>query len=414
MGIGILKQTKQMSQKGFTLVELLVYMLMSAIVVTIAAQVWMSFTTSAKKTSDRMGANLEIEQVLYYLAEDISRVGIKSNTTASGMLTHSDIFMSVSDSSSFHHVQNGTADSLTFKAAVYSDESSIYLGYDSVSYFIDAKKLKQSLVFVDSSGSLGAAVVTTMVDSVTGFDLEFGVYSSDGEANQVLGSIDSVSLDDIRKVGFKSGTFVVANSTVDSMVDITSIDAIDSLMISIAERGTANNKEFDDNGSGLEIGKTYRLNFKTMVNQEFVDNFDMTQDTMAVLLRGFGSDWANTAGVPIYYFYPGEPNMVIEREFSFTPSEAAAAPAFYLNIRNQSDLSTGVFRLGETSIIEESGFVYNWVDEFTGGAAEASRDRQNTRAISMTLTVKHDFAVDEYDRTYKLKKFIKLPNNGVR
>ena len=403
------------SENGFTLIELLVYMLMSAIVVTIAAQVWMSFTKSAKKTSDRMGVNLEIEQVLYYLAEDISRVGTKSNTTETGMETNSDMYMSTTDSSSFSHIQNGTTDTLIFKTAIYDDDDSEYLGFEVVTYNIDEKKLQRSVVFTDVVGAVGAGVVTTMVDSVTGFDFSFGVYSSEGENDELLGEVTSMVNTDIADFthAFFGGTaLTITSSATTDFVDITNFTIGDSCMIAVNESGSR--KTFNDNAEGFKAGKTYKLTFNTIVDQTFADSFDLSNDTMFVLLRKASTNWNNTGGVPIYYFYPGLPTSPIEREFVFTPSEDVDEPSFYVGLKPDSDISAGVLSLGPMMIEEVSDMQYNWTSEFTGTAAEASLARQNTRAISLELTVEHDNAADEYDRTYTLKKFIQLPNNGVR
>lgn len=407
------------SQQGFTLVELLVYIGVSAIVVMIAGQVWFQFTKSSKKTSNRMVNYQDIEQVLYYLTEDISRMGSKANTENSAVTMTNEVFMSATDSSSFGFVNGSdTLDQLMFKAAVFSDDSSIYLGYDSVSYSVNNKQLIRQAVRVDSGGTVGASESTVMIDSVVAFDIQFGVYSSEGSANSSLGSITAMTDNQLASVNLSGGTSA-SFATSGNYAQITNLDygsAIegDSTAIAITNVGDASSRRvWDDNANvGIQAGRTYRVSFSTLVDQEFIDNFDIVADSMyLVIRRAFGS-WDNLAGVPKYYFYPGQPNVVAEREFTFTSSVDLDEPSVYIMFDLENDLGAGVFSLGPIEIEEMDTGTYRFVSEFT--SPDSVQNKLSVRSMKLRLRMNHNSSMDGMSESYNLRKFIQLPNNGVK
>lgn len=413
------------SQSGFTLMELLVYIGVSAIVVVIAGQVWLQFTVSSKKTSDKMNSYQYLEQALFYLDEDMSRIGSKANTSGDGMDLMTSVFMdSTSDSSSIEFVDNvrDSIDSLQFLAAVFSDDSAIYLGYDLVSYTVNAnKQLVRSAVRVDTSGTPGTATNTVVMDSVSVFDVNFGVYMSEGDSNSTLGFVDSMTSNQLRFVevsnhsgnGFDSLTSDADPGWTDIWGFNYGDDALgDSSVVNVADSSSGTTRVFDENGEGIVRGKTYRVVFNTKVDQDFYSNFDIAEDSMYVLIRPFGTNWDNTKGVPKYYFYPGIPDTEVEREFTFTADTSIANPGFYILFDLENDLSANVFSLGSVLIEEVNTGQYDFKTTFTG--VDSVNQKQNVRSMTLRLKVEHDSSIEGHDNTFTLRKFIQLPNNGVR
>lgn len=410
---------KNKFQEGFTLIELLVYIGVSAIVVVIAGQVWFQFTKSSKKTSDRMVAYQDIEQVLYYLDEDISRMGSKANTQNSAMTMTGEVFINPTDSSSFDFVNGSdTLDELLFKAAVFSDDSSIYLGYDSILYSVVDKQLIRTAIRVDSSGTPGSADSTVMIDSVAAFDLQFGVYATENMADNSLGTVSPMSENDLASINLSGGTNA-SISTSGSYATITNIDygnatAGDSTAIGITNNGDASSRKvWNDNSSqGIQMGRTYKLTFTTIADQEFIDNFDIVADSMFIVIRRAFGSWDNVAGVPKYYFYPGQANTVTEREFTFTSSVDLDEPSVYLMFDLENDLGAGILSLGEVTLEEINTGSYSFINEFTG--TDSLMNKLNVRSMKLRLRINHDSNLEGLDETYNLRKFIQLPNNGVK
>lgn len=418
-----------MAQEGFTLLELLVYIAISSIVVVIAGQVWIEFTKSSKRTSDRMDAYQDMEQALFYLDEDISRAGSKSNSRGQGMQMVTDVLMDASsqDSSSISFV-NGTdsTDELYFKAAVFSADSSLYEGYDSVYYTVNEdKELIRTSVFVDLDGTPGSALTQVIMDSIVVFDLEFGVYSSEGGAMASLGVIDSMHEDRLEWLDFwtsaagPDNTPNLTSRVQDGIgfVDVTNLDygdntLADTNMFAVQNSANTNRKQFNDNGNGIEAGKTYKVSFSTIADEDFVDNFDMTKDSLSLVIRKLSTDYAPMDGVPEQFFYPGVAGKKYDREFQFTSSVTEANPSVYFRFNLKSDLSAGTISLGPLTMEEVNSGTYSFLSDFND--ADSVMYKQNTRSMTLRLKVDHGSSVGLQEQVYTLRKFIQLPNNGVR
>ncbi|MBP5188975.1 MAG: prepilin-type N-terminal cleavage/methylation domain-containing protein, partial [Fibrobacterales bacterium] len=151
-------------QKGFTLVELAVYMVVASIAVTLAAHMWSTASVANADTRKRAEINADMQEVLFFLDDDIGRVGAKSflRDTALQYDTSDDeegdtatwrtinvrrdvywdtahvdaLSLEFKDSSSFDIVDDDSTDVLKFKSLVY-DTTGKAVGLDSVVYSLD-------------------------------------------------------------------------------------------------------------------------------------------------------------------------------------------------------------------------------------------------------------------------------------
>ncbi len=65
-------------QRGFTLVELAIYMVVASIAVTLAAHMWSMASVSNADTRKRAEINADMQDVLFFLDDDIGRIGAKT------------------------------------------------------------------------------------------------------------------------------------------------------------------------------------------------------------------------------------------------------------------------------------------------------------------------------------------------
>lgn len=140
-----------MNKRGFTLMELMVYMAIVGIVVVIAGQVYSDSTKMRIRTQGMIEASEIAENVGNLLRDDVSQMGAKSAIDAASSTAQSDafveknnlVYMNVDptatlDSSSFSYVKdaNGAGrDNFTFRRIRYNEDGS-FARVEQVSWFL--------------------------------------------------------------------------------------------------------------------------------------------------------------------------------------------------------------------------------------------------------------------------------------
>jgi len=149
-------------KKGFTLMELLVYMAIVGIIVIVAGQAFTDSTKFRIRTQNMLRATQEAENVATVFKADVAQMGAKSSKEAGNAVagaTYGDRFSTVydsvymdpkndvtavRDSSSFliSHDGSGFADLLTRR--VRYDNAGHYVAVEEINWFVDNHSLKRS------------------------------------------------------------------------------------------------------------------------------------------------------------------------------------------------------------------------------------------------------------------------------
>lgn len=78
----------------------------------------------------------------------------------------------------------------------------------------------------------------------------------------------------------------------------------------------------------------------------------------------------------------------------------------------ENDLGAGVFSLGPIEIEEMNTGNYSFVSEFA--SADSVQNKLSVRSLKLRLRMNHNSTMDGMSESYNLRKFIQLPNNGVK
>ncbi|MCF0222181.1 MAG: prepilin-type N-terminal cleavage/methylation domain-containing protein [Fibrobacter sp.] len=175
-------------KKGFTLMELLVYMAIVGIVVLVAGQAFSDSTKFRVRTQNMLKAGEAANVAAELMKEDVAQMGAKSYLDGSSgkLAVDADVFMpaaeGTTDKSSFNLTQkqnNGNrADSLTIRRIRY-DSHGEKDAVEEVSWYLDGSTLKRSCKAVSGSASkecpTGSAAAVDVVENVSEMKIVPGV-----------------------------------------------------------------------------------------------------------------------------------------------------------------------------------------------------------------------------------------------
>ena len=145
-------------KRGFTLMELMVYIAILGVIVVVAGRAYSNSTKFRIRTQNMLKANEVAESVAAMFVDDIAQTGAKSYKTA-GDATHPDqfgvsslVYMdptgSVPDSSSFSIVRRNNGDSLAVRRVRY-DKNGYYEAVEEVSWYKRRNSIYRSCKTID-------------------------------------------------------------------------------------------------------------------------------------------------------------------------------------------------------------------------------------------------------------------------
>ena len=440
------------SSRGFTLVELMVYMVVASIAVIIAARFFLDVTIMSADSKKRVKLGDEAQNIMLFLEEDLSRMGNKLDgvpvagssmgVSSSAMDIEGSIlpfaYMGYSstaaspgeeDSSSFRVVDDadasdGERDRVTFRTITYDLTTGFADSLEEVTYSVDASnRLVRTLTKYPLNATrtgLEAAVsdhpdaVTYLADSVVTFKLQYGEYAT----NPTLDTMLWVN----RATSTGTNALTVSNGNVLSVdlegftsrgVPAVPSDPMAAQTLSrvfLAEQGVTGWRD------SVISGRSYNVSLFYKTDSAFLGYYNFGYDTMYVGVRKLvGTDYLPIAGTDsIYRLFPTPANNGVYFDFSFSPSETVAAADMRLMMffNLATDLTVGgtmvpTFRLDTALVQQENSGQYNRHDNPDVG------QRERTGSVDVTLQLRKGITNgDAVTLTYK--KIIPVPNNGPR
>ena len=456
-------------QRGFTLVELAVYMVVASIAVTLAAHMWSMASVSNADTRKRAEINSDMQDILFFLDDDIGRIGAKSyhsnawihydgwdNADDSASWRSNRVLRDVywdttrvgpmlaefRDSSSFEIVDHDTLDELKFKCLVY-DTAGKAFALDSVLYSVEpSHKLvrrhwrwrfeRDSVEYGRKTGSGSPHIGSeTVADNVYKFNVVAGVYLADSTGDTLLvarnvirqestGSPPSTPLV-VPAIGERHMQFQFAEGTRGYGERYGFCDSTNESSPSLRS------------GKQLVRGHKYRLDFDLSVNTRMTmymnrwapgvaQSDDYQPDTLALFLAK--SAGAPVGGVDSIYLFPADSNgSVRSYSFEFSPTETVGGNAvqlrFYWALHSnfwENDESV-VINIGQMPTLSFDNVV---VTEISGNAYTQSAnpdygERERTRSLDVTVGVRRPDLWQKGGASYVVKdyrKIIRIPDNG--
>lgn len=289
------------SRNGFTLMELLVYMMIVGIIVLIAGNAFTDSTKFRIRTQNMLRATQEAENVATIFKADIAQMGAKSSKEAGNAVagaTYGDRFSMVydsvymdsknetidnRDSSSFiiTHDDNGFADLITRR--VRYDNLGHYVAVEEINWFVDNHSLKRSCRTLAGTADEGLCPGNKTRAEAKGLAVEI---ASGVQVFEVIPSKPSIAI-------ANEQVFPPNNETTFRLVPRVEAGSIEGLSV-------ANNLgEQNKGGSGAALSlffsnydndtESIKDEADRRINQVFAIKNDNTSDTWKNLCTNFGS-----------------------------------------------------------------------------------------------------------------------------
>ena len=452
-------------QKGFTLVELAVYMVVASIAVTLAAHMWSTASVSNADTRKRAEINADMQEILFFLDDDIGRIGAKSflrdtalqydtadddegdTATWRTINVRRDVYWDSTtalhngDSSSFAIVDADSVDELRFKCLVY-DTTGKAIGIDSVVYSVDPTshnllRHRWHWKFENDSAARARATpvhdtIVAVAENVYKFNVTAGVYLADTTGDTLLNARDpqwEIS------TGENPSTQLVFPSVSGRYAQFQFSEATRHSGAFYVFQDSASTAYSLNTSKQLVRGHKYRLDFDMSVNTRMTmymnrvapgiaQSEDVYQpDTLALLLAK-GAGGALVGGVDTIYLYPADSNgNVRSYSFEFSPTETVAGNSAKLRLywalhSNMWDSdSTVVVNIGQMPTLSIDNLV---IREISGSAySQAANptvgEKERTRSLDVTVGVRRRDMWQKHGVEYVVQdyhKIIRIPDNG--
>lgn len=417
--------------QGFTLMELLVYIVLATIIVGLAGQVFYDATVARMRTTKMLEASVGTGDVITYLQEDLRRIGAKtimesgvsSSTAASsgaaapGMTVLAPVYWdptgALKDSSSFFADSIGEdprrLDSIAFRAATYDPITREGTGWEQIKYHVDAAGVLWRTVTIrkDLTGNdITLPDPVKMADHVVGFKLRYGVQANDSliferEIQQPCASTTPASA--CIQEHTTTSASVVAKLGIPELGKFQK----NTEVLFRVMKGAAPS---DYDGFPVIAGATYSVNYTVGFNDSAAANFRADQDLMAIRISVNGNPAVQLAGTDDVLFYSALDANMSERSFQFTPSvDGTANIAMRFHMRDAvaaSPMDSAKVRFENLSVRIMASQAYDWRNAFTATAHGVDL-KKRVRAVELSISVQVNKSVSTST------KVIPVLNNGV-
>ncbi|MGL1937269.1 MAG: prepilin-type N-terminal cleavage/methylation domain-containing protein [Fibrobacterales bacterium] len=385
-----------MNSKGFTLIELMVYLFITAIIATLASRVFLDSVTFSKASRDKIDALQGVGEAFMYVVEDVERMGNKMNLAGGAMAVVDQTYINLlnipNDSSSYilnnnsdnNNNANAQYDKLQFKTTIQNDDG-LATHIESVTYGVLNGTLSRTIRQLSLTGAvLVGSKVMTIADNVSTFKVDPGL------------NVNPVSLANpiFQTTGVQSGAITV---------DDNATQVLNANNATVAITGFSMNTYLVDicPAAQLTAGRTYSLQMHTSFNSTFFQNFSKGTDKLAIRL--VKNNNTLVPGTYIKSFYPGSGSATHQRIFTFIPSEdVVAKPQLYFTFTMPGLPADIQMTLSDVSFFESNTGSYSWQTNDI-----ATDSKKYVKGFKILLGVTIDGVTRQYSR------IVATPNNGL-
>lgn len=447
-----------MNKRGFTLMELLVYMAIVGIVVVVAGQVYSDSTKMRVRTQSMIKANQEAENVALLLRNDMEQMGAKSSReeiVSNGDDTFSSVFRdvymdpsnvdeSLRDSSSF--VLTSEED-LKFRKVRYTDDGKYY-SVEEVRWFLDETDLKRSCwtvakkagVTLDendpcSKESEDEAVPVIIAEHVTSFSVEAGrpqVLEDDvqlfprtgdnfmlvprfGETHYNFIDVENNGTSS-KLSGFASNFDMMNNQVVDISSDPTQAEKNQLFAFEYESAGTPSATQWktycqlEGNNFTFVPLVTYEISFEipASTNTNKMAMFKPEQDFLAVGFRNV--EGASSSQIEDFPFYP--PALMASsakiRAMRFSVADTVKNVCMEFTFASASPVTaTGDLTIENLKLKQLATTTYKFTSWNTETTAN-KKEKKNVKAFQFELKIKKN------KENGSVRQTVLVPSNGPR
>lgn len=337
-----------MNQKGVTLVELLIYLVLFAIVSLLLGRQFNSLIKNYSTGKQIMRQQTDARDILGLMAREVRNTGLKIffRSSAGSLIkdTASGTFISSSDPSSFNHSESKNStfgDTLTLLMARLSATGDS-AGVDTITYYLENTNLKR---IVKSKGA--GTISSIMATNVLALQFQYGIYG----IGTALFS-DSVT-------NFNNWTIVNENGTAptkstSSPLVLTFTAAAKGYVRYVSQNPVVKNRK-------------YSILFQIASSGGFPDKLDSLR-----------FEFAN--GTSLYGYEKFKP---VTGTQVITVRDSISGTA---DMRLRYSVSgAGVLNINEVVARTAEDSCYTWVNRFTGGSPDSTAYKKLVRAIKIHI-----------------------------
>lgn len=398
---------KKNLRAGFTLVELLVYIVLASIVVMIAGRTYVDSVRFRIATMNKLQSYSGVNEISQILQEDLMRLGLKGAKTAGNPTSVADyVYWNLPDDrSSFHHGATGAYDTLIFLAAQF-DNLGALSGKVKVHYWVDAARTLWRAETSYVSTALTTPVrqeAMRMLTDVDSFKIVPGVYQGDSLTTALRYMNTGTNLLQFSRVGTTTSPLVIANWAAGQ-----TISGFEAGILGEVYLGTATTPA----SITMKPNITYGIEVDIAFNDVIYQNFRPTQDYMALTLRQNNSGTLSAiAGLADAPFYTGGDDDVHTRTFDFSRSgtgDIQVTPVLRFACTNSCNATSALVYIRELRIWEHTADKFDFSKTTFDDAVVSDRAlKGRVRAMKATVTLNKKGEITTIRRT------IPTPNNGV-
>lgn len=428
-----------MNKRGFTLIELMVYMAIVGIVVIIAGQAFGDSTKIGMNSKNMIAANQVAEDVGVLLRDDIAQMGVKSylGTSESGAFDdkfdiHPKVFIDdkngEEDKSSFNytHNQGGTdLDKITLRR-IRNNENGTFLRVEEIEWFVNNKKqLIRTCRTIDGTQDAdvcpnSAASSVELASGVNKFVLTpskpasnvgeaviFPLAANQGKFVLIPRSDPSKGIATVSRDPLNAATSVTLSgfvSNYDASGNPSAVSVYHQVFVSSA--GTHSQTWNNATKFSFVKGTTYELRFMIPYREDASRMFRPGKDHMSVGFKQIADGGVvNCPAISETFIFPPETeDGVATHVIQFTPREnvqnalLAFTFAFY-----SPTVSSGAITISDLELKSVTDGEYIFVKDYVPSTA----NKVNVRAFKMELQVVKNGV------TGKSETVIPVPSNGA-
>ncbi len=443
------RRNEAILKRGFTLMELLVYMAIVGIVVVIAGEAFSNSTKFRIRTDNMIRATQEAENVAMLFKEDVSQMGAKSaldEIVESGNdifnVAHiADVYMDPNnadddkkDSSSYRIAPvvpnpETNIDSLIFRRIRYSNEGK-YEATEEVAWFLSGTTLfrKCETIPANDHDEYCDGSIVEMATSVDSFRVIPGIPTSlNAEGFQMFPPSNGTTFRLVYRVGdlnYGLGTTPTPGSSVNVSFSSSNCDEsgdcsghVQYVLYAFEntnEEGTWNTLcQSTNNNFQFEPGKVYELSF----DMDFPSSTDVSQmfipgkDHLSVGFRNGSGD--KISQIPDFMVYPPATSSAasISRKMRFSVKDFVphACIAFTFSFFSPS-ASNGTYTISNLRL-NKLAASYSFDPAVT---SVPIIDKKNVRAIRLRLDVSRGKKNGGSGETGNVDLIVPAPSNGPR
>lgn len=438
-------------KRGFTLMELVVYIAMIGIVVLVAGEAFSNSTKFRVRTQNMLKASEEAANVAAVFRDDVSQMGAKSSKEESSSADEfyvanvSHIYMDpnnanedAADSSSFRISGNSSStDSLVFRRMRY-DANGHYASIEEISWYLADEKLYRACKVIAKSASYSfaaddpcASEEGTAVEMASGVDRfqvlpglpkirtnaataafkteqmfppegmeEFAFVPRYGETDYLITSLGSAGKS-VKISGFTTNYDVEAGA-------VTSGGKQANQIFAVTNSGSSENWRLqcaqDDNHFMFIPGVLYEISFEIEALNDEMRNFVPGHDHMSVGFRM--TNGKAPAAIDDFMFYPptGDASTAA-RKMRFTVPDTVKNVCLAFTFATYSPmLAKGKMAISHLTLKRVAQFGY----EFDSEKELKVADKKNVKALQLSLSI------NRRNETGTDSIVVPVPSNGPR